>query len=291
MAHKYYAVVRGNFTGIFNGLDEFNKATKGSKRTIAKGFDSLSSASDYMIKNGVKSSKVKKYCKKLNANNKEENQSLADKIKDIEIESNNYEGSITISSTDDTYVNNEETSYQQEDISDIDTSHGSVADIKSCIESLDRNSIIAIVDGSCDAGYSGNIASACIIYEKTNGIIKKNIIWKANNVSVSDGKITSQFVEVEAIMLALQYAKYHKKKKVVVYNDCLPALYLLNNNKGNDEKTVIYSWKYQRYLNDLDITLRYIPGHSGNFYQDEVDKLAVAVRSNADLWGIKFLEV
>lgn len=82
---------------------------------------------------------------------------------------------------------------------------------------------------------------------------------------------TNNVMEMTAVIEALQ--EFDSTKKFLIYSD---SKYVINCAQGNwQRKKNIELWKkYDKYSKGKDIIFKWIKGHSGDRYNELVDKLA-----------------
>lgn len=133
----------------------------------------------------------------------------------------------------------------------------------------DEETAIAYVDGSYDK-ISGDFSCGVVF------------LYQGKEITMSERYSDEKLAEMHNVAgeiagseLAMQYAKEHDVKKLVLYHDYEGIAKWCNGSwKANKEGTKAYQEYYHEMRRFLDIEFIKVKGHSGDKYNDMADELA-----------------
>lgn len=152
--------------------------------------------------------------------------------------------------------------------SDYDMAHKFAYEENLCLE-IKEPSVFAYIDGSYD-NIQKRFSYAGIIFE--NG---KRFEFSDSSDNKEEVQLRNVAGELHAAMYVMKYALENKIKDITIYYDYAGIeMWATNKWKANLEFTKEYAIYSKLVMKKVNIIFRKVKAHSGNLYNEEVDKLA-----------------
>lgn len=145
-------------------------------------------------------------------------------------------------------------------------------------EPVPENQVIAYVDGSFDKAI-GRYSFGCVILLPGGEIVRES----GNGSEPDSLSIRNVAGEMLGAMYAAQWALANGYKAIEIRYDYEGiAKWAIGAWKANNELTKKYAVFMQRKQSQIHISFQKIKAHSGDYYNEQVDKLAKAALTEAD---------